>query len=76
MTIRVLYSCEGCGLKEVGVDVPARLGDEDVVAWMERTIRLAGNDHRRRSLGCHPKSLQDLKIPITGADRVGGPAIQ
>ncbi len=76
MTIRCLYSCEGCGLKDQGVDVPARVGDEDVVAWMERTVLLLSNDHRRRSFGCHPKTLQEVKIPIVGADRIGGPSIQ
>lgn len=76
MTIRCLYSCAGCGLKDVGVDVPARIYDEDVVSWMERTVLLLGNDHRRRSFFCHPKALQEVKISIAGADRIGGPSIQ
>ena len=35
-----------------------------------------GADHHLRSPECLSDHLQNLKIPITGADRVGGPAIQ
>jgi hypothetical protein len=75
LTIRCFYSCALCGLKKVPVDVPAR-GDEDVCDWMEVTIRLVGQDHAFRAPGCHPKTLTDLMIPMTGTDRVGGPTLQ
>jgi len=76
VTIRCFYSCDGCGLKDQGVDVPARVGDDDVVVWMEQTVRLLVQDHKRRRVGCHPKSLQEIRIPMAGADRIGGPTIQ
>lgn len=73
MTITVKYSCDGCGLKRVEADVPART-TEDVVVWMDRTVRLLSRDHARRSPGCHPKALQEVMIPIgAGVDRIGGP---
>lgn len=76
VTRRVLYSCPACGLVDVGCDVPAR-GAEDVIAWLEQTMIVTlSRDHARRSPGCHPQSLKDIKIPITGTDRVGGPAEQ
>ena len=74
MTIRCLYTCEGCGLSNVACDVPARV-EEDVVVWMEATIRALSRDHARRSPTCHPKSLQEVKIPVTGAEKVGGPSV-
>lgn len=75
VTIRALYSCNGCGLKNIAVDVPARV-DEDVVAWMDGTVQLLSVDHRRRAPLCTARSMQEIKIPIQGADRVGGPALQ
>lgn len=77
MTIRVLYSCADCHLKDIGLDVPARVDDEDVRAWMDATVRLVAADHtRRRSPFCRAKALQELKIPVTGASKIGGPSIQ
>lgn len=75
MTIDVKYSCPMCGLAKVIVRVPARV-DEDVRVWMDQTIALVGADHGRRSPDCHPEELHDLMIPMTGADRVGGPSLQ
>lgn len=75
MTVTIFYSCELCGLKRVPCDVPAR-GEEDILLWMDATIRLTGRDHARRSPNCHPTKLTDLMIPITGTSKVGGPAIQ
>lgn len=75
VTIRVRYSCPDCGLKKVVCEVPAR-GEEDVRIWMEATIASVGADHQRRSPRCHPTQLHDLMIPMTGADRIGGPNIQ
>lgn len=74
--ITCLYSCEGCGIKDARVDVVARAADEDVVAWMDQAVRSLARDHSRRSPHCRPQSLQEIKIPITGADRIGGPALQ
>lgn len=70
-----MYSCAPCGLKRVRLAVPAR-GEEDVVAWMESTVRVVKADHDRRSPHCHPTELTELMIPRTGADRIGGPTVQ
>jgi hypothetical protein len=74
LTIKVLYSCHECGLNRVSVDVPAR-GEEHVVEWMESTGKHLSNDHANRSPECHPETLSDVMIPITGTDRVGGATI-
>jgi hypothetical protein len=76
MTVRCLYSCRGCGLTDIAVDVPARGADEEVAVWMQQAIRTLARDHGRRSPWCRPKALQEVKIPLTGADRIGGPSIQ
>ena len=74
LTVEVLYSCDECGLKKIAVPVPARMGDEpNVVVWMETIcVPLLAQDHRRRSPECHPPTLKEIMIPVTGADRVGG----
>jgi hypothetical protein len=75
-TIAVRYSCPDCGLVGAICAVSAR-GDEDVIAWTEKVLAVAlSEDHRRRSPWCTPKGLKDVMIPITGADKVGGPSLQ
>lgn len=72
-TIRVKYSCHLCGLRNIEVDVPARR-TEDVLEWMDGTVRLLGRDHARRSPRCHPTQLKDVMIPMPpGTDRIGDP---
>jgi len=72
LTIQVFYSCPQCGLRKVRCNVPARQ-NEDVLDWMENTIRLLSTDHALRSPWCHPEQLHDLMIPMAGTNRVGGP---
>lgn len=72
-TIEVLYSCRVCGIRDAALRVPAR-EEEEVLAWMDATIALVGADHYRRSPACGATRLQDLKIPMTGVDRIGGAA--
>lgn len=77
MTINVMYSCTLCALIDASVTVPARESEtKPVVEWVEETIKLIAADHARRSPLCRPKQLHNLKIPIEGAEWVGGPPIQ
>lgn len=76
MTIRVLYSCEGCGLRDVGVEVPARVPGTDVVAWLEQTRAALSVDHRRRSESCQAPAMQELRIPVAGVHVIGGSTVQ
>lgn len=76
VTIGVLYSCRTCGLKDVTVQVRAREDNEEVVAWMEACGKVLGADHFLRNPHCRTESLSDIKIPITGADRVGGAPVE
>jgi hypothetical protein len=76
ITITVMYSCTLCGNRDTPVKVPARESEMPVVEWMERTIALVGADHHRTNPRCIARQLHDLKIPISGAEWVGGPPIQ
>ena len=74
LTIRVLYTCRACGLADIGVDVPAR-ELEDVTDWLKTTAQLCGDDHCSRNPACSHLFV-DVKIPVSGADRVGGATVQ
>ena len=75
MTIGVKYSCALCGLHRVTVDVQAR-EDEPIGEWMEAMARQLAEDHEKRSPICHPKQLTEVMVPMTGAVKLGGPALQ
>lgn len=76
MTIRCFYSCEGCGSRDVAVDVPERASDDmDVREWMEDAVRRILRDHRVRNPFCRAKAMQEIKIPVGGAQRIGGPKV-
>lgn len=76
LTIGVKYSCHLCGLKDIEVQIPAR-ETEDVLAWMHQVLEPGvGADHQMRSPHCKPKTLKDVKIPMSGADRIGGATAQ
>lgn len=75
LKIEVLYSCHSCGLNDVKVQVPART-EENVLVWMETTGAYLSADHDKRSPHCHPDTLSNVKIPITGTDRIGGAPVQ
>jgi hypothetical protein len=71
-TIRCLYSCSSCGLKNQAVQVPSR-GEESVTDWMENTFMPAiSRDHSSRSPHCMSGTMTEVKIPIEGADKIGG----
>jgi hypothetical protein len=70
LTIEVMYSCHGCGLRDAAVTVPER-GDEDVVKWLDRVRAFIGADHASRSPHCRSGAC-DLKIPVpAGTEKVG-----
>ena len=74
--INIKYSCLQCSLKNITLEVPAR-GDEDVVAWMQNAVGSnIKKDHTMRSPECPAESAQEVMIPMTGTDRIGGPTIQ
>jgi len=70
--IQCKYSCFQCGIFREIVTVPAR-EDEDIKVWMDATALLVSADHDRRSPKCVITKLDELMIPITGADKIGGP---
>ena len=69
--IQCFYSCGLCGLVKVPVMITAR-GPEDVLAWMKAAGYELAADHHARSPRCQGKSLQNVMIPIDGAEKIGG----
>lgn len=74
--ITIRYSCHLCGLEKIHCDVPQREPGSNVIDWMKLVGVKLSDDHARRSPQCHPEKLSDVLIPITGADYIGGPAVQ
>ena len=74
-TIKIKYSCCLCGILRQEVEVIART-DENVVEWLQGIATPAMmSDHALRSPECHPTKFSEVMIPITGVDKVGGPAL-
>jgi hypothetical protein len=72
----ITYSCPSCGLVQVEAKVRFRESSEDVLHWMDQVVTPGlARDHQRRSPTCHPTGLRDVKIPVTGADWIGGPCL-
>lgn len=72
--IDVLYTCRACGLRDAVVKVKART-IEDVIVWMENILTPAlAADHFARSPRCLVTTLSEVKIPITGVSKLGGPS--
>lgn len=77
VSVELRYSCRDCGLHRVSCTVPARTADQDVVEWVEASMRLAAADHHRRNPGCRPREFAEVLLPMdqrTG--RVGMPPYQ
>ena len=75
MTITVKYSCNGCGLHRVECPVPARTV-EDVVFWTEQILgRAVGEDHANRSPFCTSRTMSEVMVPISGAEKIGGSVV-
>ena len=75
-TIDVKYSCAACGIHRIVVQVPARQA-EGVIDWVEKTMAQAiSDDHTQRSPHCPSRTMSEVMIPMTGAEKVGGPAVQ
>lgn len=68
------FTCRQCGLYRTEVVVPAR-GEEDVKTWMDATRHHIAQAHRERSPQCRSRVMDELLIPMTGTDRVGGPPV-
>ena len=75
MTITIFYSCPLCGIQKRAVSVPVREDGQDVITWMRSAGELLSADHRGLSPFCMPTELKDVYIPMTGRDRIGGPAL-
>jgi len=74
--IRVKYSCASCGVHRTSVEVPAR-ENEDVAQWVQSVMAVSiGVDHAARSPRCKSRTISEVMIPTTGADKIGGAGVQ
>lgn len=77
MSLTVRYSCHACGIEKAEVPVRYRSSSEEVLDWMLQVLTPALlADHDSRSPHCRPEGLDDVMIPITGAQYIGGPCLQ
>lgn len=75
LSVRCLFSCHGCALKDHPVNVRERRDREDLLAWLDMVRFAIAREHRRVSPACAAREC-DLKIPLTSTDRIGGPPLQ
>jgi hypothetical protein len=74
--IQCKYSCFKCGIHRQIVTVAAR-EEEEVDTWLMKICAPAlSADHDRRSPACRITQLSEVMIPIEGAEKIGGPAVQ
>lgn len=77
ITIVVTYTCSMCDALNEPVIVPARPSEMDVRVWVDQIMGAAiGHAHHLKHPHCPAKKMKDVKIPITNAEWVGGPAVQ
>lgn len=71
--LRVMYSCQLCGIKDSPVLVRWREPGESVTDFMEKTvIYQVALQHQRTTPGCPATTLTELKIPIpAGTEGIG-----
>lgn len=63
--IRCLFTCDGCGLVDQEVEVPAREAPHvNIKWWMEKVAYAISKRHRQLSPKCRATELKYLKIPI------------
>ena len=68
--ITVMFDCQGCGLKQHKVQVPAREGGEDLGVWMDKLKQWLADEHKRVSPSCTTEKC-DLYLPVKDAEFIG-----
>jgi hypothetical protein len=69
--LQVLYTCHGCGLKDVPVTVAHRKQGEDIASWVGTyVVQRVADDHLARSPKCLERKC-DLKIPLLDNRGIG-----
>lgn len=65
-TTTVKYTCQGCGIYERDVLVPARASlDEPIGPWLSRARQMCENDHKLASPDCLRRTY-DMKVMMAG----------
>ena len=68
----VIYKCK-CMPVEQSINVPDRLRDEEIVAWLNKISFDIALDHEARSPRCGEASMVYLKIPMNEHTQLGTP---
>jgi hypothetical protein len=68
MTIKVRYTCHGCGLVDRVLELEARGDVEPLKSWLDKLSAAIARSHTQASPGC-TSHVCDIKIPLTGTDR-------
>lgn len=70
--VTCMFTCKACGAKDVPFTVRYRHADEDIIVWMEQTVKPALTQaHRNHSVLCISEHA-DLKMPVAeGAKGIG-----
>lgn len=69
-TVGVRFSCQGCGLKDVLVKVPAREDPdaEPIKEWIDKLGYWMSKAHRRLSKNCTSLVMSNVVIPTGSKD--------
>jgi len=60
----IKYKCY-CMQDEVDLVVQDRRADQDIIEWMEETVRPAlTKDHQQRNAACMSQKMEYVKIPV------------
>ena len=69
--IRVLYSCDKCGLTDRPVYVVEREPGESISQWMQTLGMALSRNHDSISPGCRTSTLAQVKIPVDENGPIG-----
>jgi hypothetical protein len=70
--IKVLYTCDQCGLIDRPVEVEERATEEDLTLWMHKVQIALSKDHDIVSPHCHITKFTNAKIPVApGSNMIG-----
>jgi len=65
-TTTVKYACQGCGINDRDVLVPARASlDEPIGPWLSRARQMCEDDHKLASPNCLRRTY-DMKVMMAG----------
>lgn len=62
--LKVLYTCDQCGIIDRPVEVEERDAQEDIAEWMYKVQVVLSVDHDKVSPNCYITKFTNAKIPL------------